>query len=58
MEITLPKVSYKLLFDWQWRTEGEGLAPSPRSFEKADPNSLFREKYIRTCLMFLFHHPN
>jgi hypothetical protein len=49
----------------QWRTEGVGVGfggfkPSPkfRSFEKAEPNSLFRGKYIRNCLVFLFHHPN
>jgi hypothetical protein len=37
-----------------------GFKPSPkfRSFDKAEPNSLFRGKYIRNCLVFLFHHPN
>jgi hypothetical protein len=37
-----------------------GFTPSPkfRSFNKADPNSLFRGKYIRNRLVFLFHHPN
>jgi hypothetical protein len=46
----------------QWRTEG-GLGcsnPLPKflSFDKAQPNSQFRRKYIRNCLVFLFHHPN
>jgi hypothetical protein len=41
--------------------EGLGVQPpSPkfRSFDKAEPNSQFRGKYIRKCLVFLFHHPN
>jgi hypothetical protein len=46
----------------QWRTEGGvwGVQPPPKflSFEKAEPNSQFREKYTRNCLVFLFHHPN
>jgi hypothetical protein len=25
---------------------------------KAEPNSQFRRKCIRNCLVFLFHHPN
>jgi hypothetical protein len=29
-----------------------------RSFDKAEPNSQFRGKYINNCLVFLFHHPN
>jgi hypothetical protein len=46
----------------QWRTEG-GVGvfnppPNFRSFDKAEPNSQFRGKYIRNCLVFLFHHPN
>jgi hypothetical protein len=32
--------------------------PKFRSFGKAEPNSQFRGKYIRNCLVFLFHHPN
>jgi hypothetical protein len=38
-----------------------GSNPPPRkfrSFDKAEPNSLFRGKYIRNCLVFLFHRPN
>jgi hypothetical protein len=38
-----------------------GFKPPPpkfRSFEKAEPNSLFRGKYVRNRLVFLFHHPN
>jgi hypothetical protein len=46
----------------QWRTEGGvgGSNPPPkfRSFDKAEPNSQFRGKYIRNRLVFLFHHPN
>jgi hypothetical protein len=39
---------------------GGGSTPPPkfRSFVKAQPNSQFRGKYIRNCLVFLFHHPN
>jgi hypothetical protein len=35
-----------------------GFKPSPkfRSFDKAEPNSLFSGNYIRNCLVFLFHH--
>jgi hypothetical protein len=44
----------------QWRTRGGGFKPPPkfRSFENAQPNSQFRGKYIRNCLVFLLHHPN
>jgi hypothetical protein len=37
-----------------------GFKPSPkfRNFDKTEPNSLLRGKYIRYCLVFLFHHPN
>jgi hypothetical protein len=47
----------------QWHTEGGGLGgstppPKFRSFNKAEPNSQFHGKYIRNCLVFLFHHPN
>jgi hypothetical protein len=39
-----------------------GVNPPPppkfRSFDKAEPNSQFRGKYIRNCLVFVFHHPN
>jgi hypothetical protein len=37
-----------------------GFKPSPkfRSFDTAEPNSLFRRKYIRNRLVFLFRHPN
>jgi hypothetical protein len=46
----------------QWCTERVvwGFKPSPkfRRFNKAEPNSQFRGKYIRTCLVFLFHQPN
>jgi hypothetical protein len=37
-----------------------GFKPLPkfRSFDKAETNSLFRGKYIRSCLVFLFHHHN
>jgi hypothetical protein len=50
----------------QWRTEGGGVGwraqtptlPKFRSFSKAEPNSQFRGKYIRNCLVFLFHHSN
>jgi hypothetical protein len=38
-----------------------GFKPPPpkfRSFDNAKPNSQFRGKYIRNCLLFLFHHPN
>jgi hypothetical protein len=44
-----------------YRGEGfGGFKPLPkfRSFDKAEPNSLFRGKYIRNCLVFLFPHPN
>jgi hypothetical protein len=43
-----------------WRTEGGSTPPPPkfRSFDKAEPNSQFRGKYVRNCLVFLFHHPN
>jgi hypothetical protein len=40
---------------------GGGSTPLPPkfwSFDKAEPNSQFRGKYIRNCLVFLFHHPN
>jgi hypothetical protein len=49
---------------YQWRTEGGlgGLPPPPppkfQSFDEAEPNSQVRGKYIRNCLVFLFHHPN
>jgi hypothetical protein len=48
---------------WQLCTEGGGLGgstplPKFRSFNKAEPNSLFRGKYIRNCLVFIYHHPN
>jgi hypothetical protein len=47
----------------QWRTEGEfggGSTPPPKfwNFYKAETNSQLRGKYIRNCLVFLFHHPN
>jgi hypothetical protein len=45
----------------QWRTVGVFNTPPPPkfwSFDKAEPNSKFRGKYIRNCLVFLFHHPN
>jgi hypothetical protein len=45
----------------QWRTGGGGVKPPhPKfwSFDKAEPNSQFRGKYSRNCLVFLFHHPN
>jgi hypothetical protein len=32
--------------------------PEILKFDKAEPNSQFRGKYIRNCLVFLFHHPN
>jgi hypothetical protein len=38
-----------------------GFNPPPpkfRSFDKAEPNSQFRGKYIRNCSVFLFHHPS
>jgi hypothetical protein len=37
-----------------------GFKPSPKfqSFDKAERNSVFRGKYIRNSLVFLFHHPN
>jgi hypothetical protein len=38
-----------------------GFTPPPpkfRSFDKAETNSQFRGKYMRNCLVFLFHHPN
>jgi hypothetical protein len=41
----------------QWRTEGMGVwgfkppPPKFRSFDKTEPNSLFREKYIRNNLI-------
>jgi hypothetical protein len=37
-----------------------GFKTSPKfgSFDKAEPNSLFRGKYIRNCLVFLFPHPS
>jgi hypothetical protein len=46
-----------------WRTVGGfgGFNPHPPkfwSFDKAEPNSQFRGKYIRNYLVFLFHHPN
>jgi hypothetical protein len=45
-----------------YRGEFLGGSNSPRSkfwsFDKAEPNSQFRWKYIRNCLVFLFHHPN
>jgi hypothetical protein len=48
---------------FQWRTKGGwfgGFKPLPKfqSFDKAEPNAQFRGKYIRSCLVFLFHHPN
>jgi hypothetical protein len=52
--LTLDAVAY--------REEGFGVFKPPpskfRSFDKAEPNSQFRGKYIRHCLVFLFHHPN
>jgi hypothetical protein len=48
----------------QWRTEGvfggSNHPPPPkfRSFDKAEPNSQLGGKYIRNCLVFLFHHSN
>jgi hypothetical protein len=44
----------------QWRNEGGGLGvqtpPPPKfwSFDKAEPNSQLRGKYIRNCLVLLF----
>jgi hypothetical protein len=37
-----------------------GFKPLPkfRSFDKAQPNAQFHGKYIRNCLVFLFHRPN
>jgi hypothetical protein len=42
------------------RGEVWGFNPPPkfRSFDKAEPNSQLRGKYIRNCLVFLFHHAN
>jgi hypothetical protein len=42
------------------RGVGGSNPPSPkfRSFDKAEPNSQFGGKYIRNCLVFLFHLPN
>jgi hypothetical protein len=37
---------------------GSNPPPKFRSFGKAKPNPQFRGKYIRNCLVFLFHHPN
>jgi hypothetical protein len=37
---------------------GFKLPPKFRSFDKAQTNSHFCGKYIRNCLVFLFHHPN
>jgi hypothetical protein len=47
-----------------WRTPRGGgcsnFPPPPKfqSFDKAEPNSQFRGKYTRNCLVFLPHHPN
>jgi hypothetical protein len=50
-----------------WQSSGVptgvwGFKPPPppkfRSFDKAELNSQFHAKYIRNCLVFLFHHLN
>jgi hypothetical protein len=55
------EILYLVIFR-QWPTEKGvwGFKPSPkfRSFDKAEPNSLFHGKYIRNCFVFLFHNPN
>jgi hypothetical protein len=43
-----------------YRGGGWGVNPPPQilKFDKAEPNSQFRGKYIHNCLVFLFHHPS